>query len=1654
MNQQTLVGIYAEKTNEDWSSEFLLNEGISVRGRTLGSGLTFDDFDDLELIDIEAINKSPVTLNVVVTSPGVISVLEEEYEEEERKEKEKEEDEDNEEEDWDDELGINVEVKESQDLLVDGFRFIMGQTLHEELDWMDDLAGTKGGPITEEGHFPLTIPPRCKIVSQLLHGSEEINLVLYPKSIALYSLKLDHDRRQLMAVELNDWLQTMVSKQKSKVETAMRTKDLSWLNRVQNQEKVFNMVLLRAWSEAVSLLWRQKSLHIWDVLFKFSKLVRHFSRHESSTSEPNPQVSNLSWQEKEQLMLHMSDILRVSAHVDASEAVTGQYTKDGVNRPNLHFKFVINQQFSGGVKNKSSTGLTSRTPSLFHEILKSTISLLPEFMEEFALLEIQAACHHCVTMLQFQTEGVSWTPSLFSLFKCYIVLYRVIVSAEKSLTKKQRKRERRKSEAEEMLFRFESLKTNILSDLFYLLHAYSPLDLVFCPHLLPSIEEIKYSEGGNQLSDDDTENEERERSDNSVKFLGLTANERAPIKSVLNLRDPRNLLEEKHSEPHQIDPRVATILSSFESPSLGIAVSSPVHETQRLTRSNLSFLQSHQNEMDYLAASAAAASPDQNKKTAKLIAEVLGDKKVDFFDLFHLLTADPSGFRLVLTAKYRNLSRKHLLKAKVSFALSLLNSMLPTSSTPTPDSAFASAPSTHEVIESLFLETLVLLDNLSTTKFNDVSPPIISPLGILVMEKFAERLVKDLKHKFAISCLESALCAHQLARTGEDKRIYRYLTTVAHEAGDFQKRLLYQSRVLRITKEEGKPNEFVYIANLISQLFTEAGEFLLAERCLRVISLIHLGCPLASVEFEFVDQRQLDYNILPSGVEIPSINWRSLTPSASPPHPGVGNLWTKRFGSGVCDSQQVTSILNLVELLIFSNRHHDAIDLCLSLLKRKIYPQGRATVLLTLAKCYLKLRLLIHCESTLDRIALEADEIVSTTLFKPGYQQTSAPDPSGSHQSKSSTLSSPAAATSKFPVARYHRSLKDVGREGVGIKRSPDGKATRSNRPSRHISTKAASTTPATTPSSTQHRSFAASASTVGFVSRACSYTYMLLRAKCRLAADDPEWSLHWLLIALALCPKGKWDRRSQIRYLMGRCYAKLCMRCRQDPDWGAGDIATTRRLVELESTHASRAEEEFRHALHLCKTHTEDIIKQTKAINRIIELHNSRLFHDTVISKVPISEALDGKADHVLRSIDGLCRISLQLSGDTCSPLELLRTLINSSELSWLQGNSQQAFSAWCEAKTLITITFLQPLTAMSWGPTRSKASDASSRVSFIAGTTDISQFLPDPKNPLGDIPLPAVAYPPGLLSRIFDSLTRIVRLAFYITPCPLSNNGGALLASWIRLNHAIETTVEPLYSSGQEPSLRPLSSFTRLFANVDSEVNRMFFPETYISAAYSTILGIYGLESSPEKLRAAQQFYEEQSRWVQTFRPVDLPSEKIETNLSRPTIPRGRRRSKSVKMSTPTAPLLILTHELEEIAIKEIVQTLCAPSAEAGGTTSSKRSANERRDQNLSFSLEEDLNLSKVDGSKLGLVTATAHLLSPFEMARRALGLEFDLGSPFGEGTVLSLSLSLSRSVSLLSSLFSLLISRSHQNDRDCGEVNPQPRESCTLCSWRGHC
>merc|ERR1719487_2750173 len=151
------------------------------------------------------------------------------------------------------------------------------------------------------------------------------------------------------------------------------------------------------------------------------------------------------------------------------------------------------------------------------------------------------------------------------------------------------------------------------------------------------------------------------------------------------------------------------------------------------------------------------------------------------------------------------------------------------------------------------------------------------------------------------------------------------------------------------------------------------------------------------------------------------------------------------------------------------------------------------------------------------------------------------------------------------------------------------------------------------------------------------SIEYFLLRAKSRLAAGDPEWALMWLELAVTQCPEGKWGKMGKLRYLKGRAYMALCHDCR-----AGGQILSG--MTEKEEYYATKAEEEFRAAWSLFK-HTEDFVRQSKTLSRIVELHVTRVFVVVAIKQKRLAKQLGGKAEDLLRNIDSLSSISLQLA-------------------------------------------------------------------------------------------------------------------------------------------------------------------------------------------------------------------------------------------------------------------------------------------------------------------------------------------------------------------------------------------------------------------------
>ena len=1383
----TVVGIGAQGNAEDWSSEFDLEVGNLLLRRktsTLIQSVDLNDFDegqdDIALTDSDE-DTIPAT-NVhsigslddrIFTDTDSLSL----------------------DEDWDAELGITDEVLESQESMLNGFRHVISDTLGLQHGGMlDEL--TKPSQVDEV--IKTTIPARCKVVSMLLNRPDDVNMLVYPKSIPLYSLKVDGDKKQLMAMQLDDWLKNIVHKHKDRIDVAMKVKNINWLHEIQSHSKKFSLSLFNAWAEVLTVLWRNNSLEIYDMLKNFLKLFRQFSKMDKYVVKD---LSSMSEGDYHTSFAQVTRILRITTMADVLESISGKYTDGAGKRNDHHFRMIITETSSReSIKKKKSN--VSVNVALFPEILKCATVLFPDKLELLAVLELEAACHHVTVMLDNRIDS-NYSPTPYDLFKAHIFLYRSISSAAREKTtainalKADKKASRRDRDryAEEMK-NCDMATTAILCDMCLLMNGHESLNTHYSKHLSAAIDLLFVERDSADRSSDDSDEDNEDVYDvytqaksvstcnNSVSRLSPSRSSKSSVSQPTRPRKEKDMkkfvLQATHTTTESIDAeRKHGVSRSVSNVSKSVA---NIHSVSQQSKST------------------------NHMSTRLLSQELLENDEHSLYDVFVSFRTQRYEVAMLLSKMYKKVSRKSSLKPIVAYTLGLLQSL--------EEDSVAS----QERIESLWLECLVLLDKQSDYRFSEVEPPVVTLFAVGVIESFAELLIKTSKYKFGVSSFEAVTECLLLLNSKDVKRLYRRLTNLSTEARDIKRSIYYHCVMMRIAIEEGKLNEFVYIADLIGKLFLEVGETQLAERCLRVVALLHQGYTIKFVKFERINLDKLLLNNLPEGIELPYIDLDYDKSGSNAPE---SLLWTRRARDSVqCDSQQLHAIMKLVEAYVVSDYHHMALALCSCLLEKKVFPQGRIHVLLTMAKCFLKVRELKKCEATLDRIAFEAEEIVAPLLKLHADKAVCNEEQQGTDEGGNGRGST-------FVYGLQHNNSFSGGLDNNGSVRDVS-KLTRIGSDKRKSKNFGRSGSMSFFNESNQSSLHHTSAALLGVVTKVRSYQYILLRARCRLAADDPEWAILWLQIAISICPQGKFDRQGRIRYLTGRAYMMLCLRCHM------GGGAVPLELVEMEAHYASKAEEEFRAASALYKI-TGDIVKETKTLSRITELHVSRIFSEVAVEQsAPLHAALHGKADSTLRSLESLSRLAMQLAGDTSAPLELLRTLVNTAELSWLLGNVQLSFSAWYEAKTFLTITYLQCLSMetppppniphirqMSSNPQKVKKTFSFGSLSSF-NTNGVNtptmplfspaDFIPDPLNPLSDAPLAVVKFAPGMLLRIYALLTRLVRLAFVIEPSPLSHYGGSLLTSWTRLNNVVNATGCPLFADIHCSLKKSLSSFKNI--------------------------------------------------------------------------------------------------------------------------------------------------------------------------------------------------------------------------------------------------
>lgn len=163
----------------------------------------------------------------------------------------------------------------------------------------------------------------------------------------------------------------------------------------------------------------------------------------------------------------------------------------------------------------------------------------------------------------------------------------------------------------------------------------------------------------------------------------------------------------------------------------------------------------------------------------------------------------------------------------------------------------------HKLAERLFLESVYLLD--SARPLVPFMPPVLCELGSNALVQLGEVLLYNLKYKYAVQALLSALLSYRLRA----KRLYypllHRLASIAADQQDLRRAVQLYHEILQHYTEERKVSEAVYVSEILSKLHVDAGELRAAEDYLQ--DALVLLPPVT--EGERVDQRafQLLYKI-------------------------------------------------------------------------------------------------------------------------------------------------------------------------------------------------------------------------------------------------------------------------------------------------------------------------------------------------------------------------------------------------------------------------------------------------------------------------------------------------------------------------------------------------------------------------------------------------------------------------------------------------------------------------------------------------------------------------------------------------------------------------------------------------------------------------
>lgn len=152
----------------------------------------------------------------------------------------------------------------------------------------------------------------------------------------------------------------------------------------------------------------------------------------------------------------------------------------------------------------------------------------------------------------------------------------------------------------------------------------------------------------------------------------------------------------------------------------------------------------------------------------------------------------------------------------------------------------AASLSNLRVAESLAYEAIRLLERVTSNKLATIASDgftsmfnndgLLSDLGREVLEVLGNVLIKNQKYRYGVVCLEAARTLFSFMNQGmEYEKLDRLLCSLSLQADDVKRALPLHEKVAASTQRQGNINEYVYVTQVLINLWIREGHFSLAE---------------------------------------------------------------------------------------------------------------------------------------------------------------------------------------------------------------------------------------------------------------------------------------------------------------------------------------------------------------------------------------------------------------------------------------------------------------------------------------------------------------------------------------------------------------------------------------------------------------------------------------------------------------------------------------------------------------------------------------------------------------------------------------------------------------------------------------------------------